>query len=129
MLCTAKVELALGPALNSTFYHFNWPERILKSQIFYLGCNCCMQSIKLLITFCMKLPWFCQTNSGQLFCNCPLFVIALSRPLFWRETSQDLLSFCRCFKMAENSVSLLCRMKILQLKHKHTLLRAWQFSV
>ena len=33
--------------------------------------------IKLVITLCMKLPLFCHTNRGQLFCNCPLFVIAL----------------------------------------------------
>ena len=30
----------------------------------------------------MKLSWFCHTNSGQLFCNCPLFVIALVPGLF-----------------------------------------------
>ena len=30
-----------------------------------------------IITLCMKLSLFCHTNSGQLFCNCPLFVIAL----------------------------------------------------
>ena len=36
-------------------------------------------SIKIwcLITLCMKLPWFCHTNIGQLFCNCPLFETAL----------------------------------------------------
>ena len=31
----------------------------------------------------MKLPWFCHTNSGQLFCNCPLCVIALVPGLFF----------------------------------------------
>ena len=36
-----------------------------------------------LITLCMKLSWFCHTNSGQLFCNCPLFVIALVPGLFF----------------------------------------------
>ena len=35
-----------------------------------------------LITLCMKLSWFGHTNSGQLFCNCPLFVIALIPGLF-----------------------------------------------
>ena len=35
-----------------------------------------------IITLCMKLSWFCHTNSGQLFCNCPLFVIALVPGLF-----------------------------------------------
>ena len=59
----------------------------------------------------MKLSWFCHTNSRQLFCNCPR-----SRPLFWRETTRDVLSFCCCLKMAENSVSLLCKTNILQLK-------------
>ena len=34
--------------------------------------------IIIIITLCMKLSWFCHTNSGQLFCNCPR-----SRPLFW----------------------------------------------
>ena len=72
-----------------------------------------------LITLCMKLPWFCHTNGGQLVCNCPR-----SRPLFWRET--DVLSLCCCLRMAENSVSWLCRTKILQLLHKHRLLRASQ---
>ena len=28
-------------------------------------------------------PWFCHTNSGKLFCNCPLFVIALISGLFF----------------------------------------------
>ena len=37
----------------------------------------------ILITLCMKLSWFCHTNSGQLFCNCPLFVIALVPGLFF----------------------------------------------
>ena len=36
-----------------------------------------------LITLCIKLPWFCHTNSRQLFCNCPLFVIALVPGLFF----------------------------------------------
>ena len=31
----------------------------------------------------MKLSWFCHTNSGQLFCNCPLCVIALAPGLFF----------------------------------------------
>ena len=31
----------------------------------------------------MKLPWFSYTNSGQLFCNCPLFVIAIVPGLFF----------------------------------------------
>ena len=35
-----------------------------------------------IITLCMKLSWFFHTNSGQLFCNCPLFVIALVPGLF-----------------------------------------------
>ena len=39
-----------------------------------------------LITLCMKLPWFCHTNSGQFFRNCSLFVIALV-PYFVREIS------------------------------------------
>ena len=30
----------------------------------------------------MKLSWFCHTNSGQLYCNCPPFVIALVPGLF-----------------------------------------------
>ena len=51
-------------------------------------------------TLCMKLPWFWHTNSGQLFCYCPL-----SRPLFWRETSRDVFSFCCCFKIAKNLVT------------------------
>ena len=38
---------------------------------------------KILITLCMKLSWFCHTNSRQLFCNCPLFVIALVPGLFF----------------------------------------------
>ena len=37
----------------------------------------------ILITLCMKLSWFCHTNSGQLFCNCPLFVTALGPGLFF----------------------------------------------
>ena len=37
----------------------------------------------LLITLCMKLSWFHHTNGGQLFCNCPLFVIALAPGLFF----------------------------------------------
>ena len=36
-----------------------------------------------LITLCMELSWFCHTNSGQLFCNCPLFVIAPVPGLFF----------------------------------------------
>ena len=40
-------------------------------------------AILLIITLCMKLSWFRQTNSGQLFCNCPLFVIALVPGLFF----------------------------------------------
>ena len=38
--------------------------------------------IRVVITLCMKLSWFCHTNRGQLFCNCPLFVIALVPGLF-----------------------------------------------
>ena len=53
-----------------------------------------------IITLCIKLSWFCHTNSGQLFGNCPR-----SRPLFLGKTSRDILSFCCCLKMAENSVS------------------------
>ena len=34
------------------------------------------------ITPWMKLLWFCHTNSGQLFCNCPVFVIVLVPGLF-----------------------------------------------
>ena len=66
----------------------------------------------------MKLPWFCHSNNGQLLCNCLRF-----RPLFWRETNRDMLSFCCCLKMAENSVSWLCRTKILQLQHKHRIIK------
>ena len=39
--------------------------------------------VTFLITLCMKLFWFCHTNSGQLFCNGPLFVIALVPGLFF----------------------------------------------
>ena len=56
-----------------------------------------------IITLCMKLSRFCHTNSRQLFCNCPR-----SRPLFWRETRRDVLSFCCYFKMAENSSQSVC---------------------
>ena len=42
-----------------------------------LSQNVCFLTIADLITLCMKLPWFCHTNSKQLFCNGPLFVIAL----------------------------------------------------
>ena len=31
ILCAARVEQALRPALNLTFYHFNCAERVLKS--------------------------------------------------------------------------------------------------
>ena len=31
----------------------------------------------------MKLPWFRHRNSGQLFCLCPPFVIALISDLFF----------------------------------------------
>ena len=37
------------------------------------------------ITLCMKLSWFCHTNRGHLFCNCPLFEIALVPGLFLAE--------------------------------------------
>ena len=57
-----------------------------------------LNSIEFVITLCMK-----------LFCNCPgLF--------HWRETSLDVLSFCCCFKMTENSVSWLCRTKYYNLR-------------
>ena len=52
-------------------------------EMLYISNNNCCHNINIstivniLITLCMKLSWFCQTNSGQLFCNCPLFVIAL----------------------------------------------------
>ena len=83
----------------------------------------------IIITLCRKLPWFCHTNSGQLFCNCPLFVIALVPGLFLRETRRDVLSFCCCFKMAENSVSLLCRTKYCNLNRNTEYLRGWQVNV
>ena len=41
--------------------------------------------ITYIITLCMKLSWFCHTNSGQLFCNCPVFVIALVPIIFYGD--------------------------------------------
>ena len=95
-----------------------------------LSQNFCFLTITDLITICMKLPWFCHTNSKQLFCNGPLFVIALVPCFFfWQETRRGVLSFCCCCKMAENSVSLLCRTKYYNLKHEHRLSRVWQFNI
>ena len=45
-------------------------------------------SIFHLITLFMKLPWFCHINSGQLFCNCPLFAIAIVPGLFGRKPAK-----------------------------------------
>ena len=58
-------------------------------------------------------------------CGCPRF-----RPLFWRKTRRDVLSFCCCFKMAEERVSQFALQDgILQLKNKQRLLRVWQFKI
>ena len=50
---------------------------------YYLLTTFTSGAVTQLITLCMKLSWFCHTNSGQLFCNCPLFVIALVPGLFF----------------------------------------------
>ena len=52
-------------------------------QMTYFKCKPLRKVIIVVITLCMKLSWFCHTNSGQLFCNCPLFVIALVPGLFF----------------------------------------------
>ena len=52
--------------------------------------NCTIKNYFLeLITLYMKLSWFCHTNSGQSFCNCPLFVIALVPGLFFGEKPDE----------------------------------------
>ena len=45
--CTAKVEQALGPALNLMIYYLYCLSAFTNSKIFYIGCNCSVQSIKL----------------------------------------------------------------------------------
>ena len=35
------------------------------------GSNLSQCTIQHLNTLCVKLSWFCHTNSGQLLCNCP----------------------------------------------------------
>ena len=77
-----------------------------------IHCVGAFKTITSLIILCVKLSWFCHTNRGQLFCNGLLFVIALVPGLFFGGKARwDMLSFCCCFKMAENSVSFLCRTK------------------
>ena len=51
-----------------------------RPKTFFKNRKCSFQTV---ITLCMKLLWFCHTNSGQLFCNCSLFVIALVPGLFF----------------------------------------------
>ena len=69
----------------------------------YLRDKVAETTVCMLITLCMKLPWFCHTKRGQLFCNCPLFVITIVPRLFFAgKTSRDVLSFCCCLKMAKN---------------------------
>ena len=72
------------------------------------------------ITLYMKLPWFCHTNIRQLFCNCPR-----SRPLFGKKPVETCCHSVIASKWLETHLAL-CRTKILQLQHKHGLLRAWQ---
>ena len=50
-----------------------------------MQCNAMQYNTIQYNTLCMKLSWFCHTNSGQLFCNCPLFVIALVPGLFFGD--------------------------------------------
>ena len=53
--------------------------------------------IPIIITLFMKLAQSRHTNSGQLFCNCPSFVIALVPDLFFGgKTVRKLLSLCCC---------------------------------
>ena len=82
-------------------------------------------------TLCMKLSWFCHTNSGQLFCNCPLFVTALvpGHFLAGNQTRRVVILLLLQNGGKLESVSLLCRTKILQLKHRQRLFRVWQFNV
>ena len=87
-------------SILGTFYHDSMRAKMFKT----------------FFTLCMKLRWFCHKNSGQLFCNCLLFVIVLVPALFsGGKPAETCCHSCCCFKMAENSASLLCRTKILQL--------------
>ena len=66
-----------------------------------------------------------------IFCNCPLFVIALVPGLFSGgkpdKTCCHPVVASKWLKL--ESVSLLCRTKVLQLKHRQRLLRVWQFNL
>ena len=69
----------------------------------------------------MKLPWFCHTNSGQLFCNCPR-----SGPFFGGKPDET-----GCHSVVASTWRNLSQFalqdEILQLKHKQKLLRAYSF--
>ena len=84
-----------------------------------------------IITLCMKLSWFCHTNSGQLFCNCPLFVIALVPGLlFGGKPDETCCHSVVASKWLKTRVSQFALQdEILQLKHRQRLLRVWQFNV
>ena len=59
-----------------------------------------LQLLKLVITLCMKLPLFCHTNSGQLFCDCPR-----PRPLFGGKSAKGskVVLTLQLPQLAENS--------------------------
>ena len=88
----------------------------------------CVHTINGVITPCMKLFWFCHTNSRQLFCNCLLFVIALVPGLLYgREPDETCCHSVVASKWLKIKSAL--QDEILQLKHKQRLLRVWQFNV
>ena len=73
---------------------------------------CDTRSIQFVITLCMKLPWFCHTNSRQLFCNCQLFAVALVPGLFFGgKPNETCCHSAVASKWLKTSVSLLCRTK------------------
>ena len=68
-------------------------------------------TIKNIITLCMKVPWFYYSNRRQLFCNCPLFVIALVPDLFLAENQLILFESCSHF-VVPTLFSLCCCLKL-----------------
>ena len=82
------------------------------------------QVFHLVITLCMKEPWFRHTNSRQSFCNCLPFVIALVPDLFfgWKSAEGSKVVVTLLLpQMADNSdtlSSLLGKNELHQLSNK-----------